>query len=336
MDLYLEHPAHWAHLFAPGRRRQRVKPVGGSSILHPQEAVNSNHAGEREETAMASTQPTDVLRAQYEEAARAYLRSLPLKHFMEATPQGTQRAITLASLALVKARRPDVQYFNELLVQDRPRRAGGKLIQVVPDNMVVVWDEPIEAVGSYDVPVQPVGPYWVLEYVSKNSERKDYEDSFHKYERYLKVPYCLFFYPDNGELTLYHHGGRRYVSVKPNQHGRLALAEVDLEVALLEGWVRFWYRGNLLPLPETLQQDLDKLRKKLKQANRQAKAAQLHAEEQTRKAEEQTRKAEEQTRKAEEQTRKAEEERQARLAAEQESAQLRARLAALEGKRSLP
>ena len=25
------------------------------------------------------------------------------------------------------------------------------------------------------------------------SERKDYEDSFHKYERELKVPYCLLF-----------------------------------------------------------------------------------------------------------------------------------------------
>ena len=36
---------------------------------------------------------------------------------MEATAQGTQREITLASLALVKARRPQVHVFNELLVQ---------------------------------------------------------------------------------------------------------------------------------------------------------------------------------------------------------------------------
>src|SRR5207253_1896900 len=51
----------------------------------------------------------------YEREAQAYLRSLPPEHFMEATDQGTQRAITLASLALVRARRRDVHVFNELL-----------------------------------------------------------------------------------------------------------------------------------------------------------------------------------------------------------------------------
>ena len=53
----------------------------------------------------------------YEREAQAYLRSLPPEHFREATAQGTQRAITLASLALLKARRPDIHIFNELLVQ---------------------------------------------------------------------------------------------------------------------------------------------------------------------------------------------------------------------------
>jgi hypothetical protein len=87
----------------------------------------------------------------YEEEARAYLRSLPLEHFMESTAQATQREITLASLALVKARRPDVHVFNELLIQ-YPVRGRTKLGQVVPDNMVVVTTEPIEATSSYNVP----------------------------------------------------------------------------------------------------------------------------------------------------------------------------------------
>ena len=78
----------------------------------------------------------------------------------------------------------------------------------------------------------------MLEYVSKNSKRKDYEDSFKKYERELKVPYYLMFYPDNQEMTLYHHNGRRYVSVKPDEHGRCALPELELEMGILEGWVR--------------------------------------------------------------------------------------------------
>ena len=95
---------------------------------------------------------------------------------MEATPQATQRKITLESLALVHAHRPDVQVFNELLVQyPVPRRK--KPGQVVPDNMVVVHSEPIRAEGSYDVPLQPVGPFWVLEYVSRSNRRKDYDDN---------------------------------------------------------------------------------------------------------------------------------------------------------------
>jgi hypothetical protein len=120
---------------------------------------------------------------------------------MEATPQATQRKITLASLDLVHARRPDVQLFNELLIQyPLPKDRIG---QVVPDNMVVVWPEPIEAEGSYDLPLQPTGPFWVMKYVSKFSKRKDYNISFRKYERDLKVPYYLIFYPDVQEMSLF-------------------------------------------------------------------------------------------------------------------------------------
>jgi Uma2 family endonuclease len=170
----------------------------------------------------------------YEREAQAYLRSLPPEHFMETTSQGSQRAITLGSLALVKARRPEVQVFNELLVQ-YPVRGQRKPGQVVPDNMVVCTSEPIRAGSSYNVPLEPVPPFWVLEYVSKGHERKDYEDSFGKYERELKVPYYLIFYPDTQDLTLYRHNRRKYVTVKPNAHGRYPIPPLDLEVGLLNG-----------------------------------------------------------------------------------------------------
>ncbi|MCI0684010.1 MAG: Uma2 family endonuclease [Gemmataceae bacterium] len=210
---------------------------------------------------MATTKPRALIEIDYEESAQAYLRSLPLEHFMEATAQATQREITLESLALVKARRPDVQVFNELLVQyprPRQRRRG----QVVPDNMVVISDEPVRADSSYNLPVEAAPPFWVMEYVSKHNKRKDYDDSFKKYERELKVPYYLIFYPDNQELTLYRHNGKKYVSVKPNKDGRHPIGELDLEVALLGGWVRFWHRGELLPLPADLQRDLDASRRR--------------------------------------------------------------------------
>ena len=86
---------------------------------------------------MSSTNlPRAIIAVEYAEAAQAYLRSLPSEHFMEATAQATQRKITLESLDLVHARRPEVQVFNELLVQyPRPRtRQPG---QIVPDNMVI-------------------------------------------------------------------------------------------------------------------------------------------------------------------------------------------------------
>jgi hypothetical protein len=130
---------------------------------------------------MSTDKPRTLLRIEYEKAAEAYLRSLPLEHFMEATAQATQRKITLESLDLVHARRPEVQVFNELLVQ-YPSGRQQRITQVVPDNMVVICDQPIQASGSYDLPFQPVGPFLVLEYVSKHSQRKDYEDSFRKCE----------------------------------------------------------------------------------------------------------------------------------------------------------
>src|SRR5215470_17876614 len=139
---------------------------------------------------MASTKPRGLIEVRYEAAAQEYLRNLPPEHFMEAIGQSTQREITLESLALVKARRPDFHVFNELLVQyERPgqRKPG----QVCPDNMVVLSKKPIRASTSYNVPVEAARPFWMLEYVSRNNKRKDYEDNFDKYEKELRVPYYL-------------------------------------------------------------------------------------------------------------------------------------------------
>jgi len=204
---------------------------------------------------MPTELPRMLVEMSYESAAREYLRRLPLEHFMEATPQATQREITLESLALVKVQRPDVQVFNELLVQyplPRRKRPG----QVVPDNMVVVHPEPIKVEGSYNLPLQPVGPFWVLEYVSKNSERKDYTENMNKYEHDLKVPYYLMFMPESQDLTLYYHNGEKYVSVTPNTQNRYEIPKLELEMGLHGGWMRYWFRGELLPLPAELQADL--------------------------------------------------------------------------------
>jgi Uma2 family endonuclease len=222
--------------------------------------------------------PKALTEIDYEAAARAYLRSLPLEHFMEAIPQARQREITLESLALLRARRPDVHVFNELLVQ-YPRPGRRKLGQVVPDNMVVLCDQPIRAVSSFNVPRQPARPFWVLEYVSKSNPRKDYEDSFDKYEQELQVPYYLVFYPDNQDVTLYRHTGKKYVAVKPTRQERYPIPRLDLEVGLLYGWLRYWYQGELLPLPGDLQQELDKARRRADDEKRRADDEKRRADE---------------------------------------------------------
>lgn len=246
---------------------------------------------------MATEYPRALLEVHYEAAARGYMRRLPLEHFVEGMDQATQREITLESLALVKATRPDVQVFNEFLIQyplPRRRRPG----QVVPDNMVIVSDQPVLGKTSFNIPLETAFIFWVLEYVSKSNPRKDYQDSFRKYEQDLKVPYYLLYYPDVQELTLFHHNGSKYSSVPANGKSRHPIPELQLEVAILDGWVRYWYKGRLLPLPGELQQQLAKVQ-------RQAKI---------------------QKRRADDLQRRLESEKQARQMAEDELARLRAQL----------
>jgi Uma2 family endonuclease len=227
---------------------------------------------------MGTERPRVFTEILYHEAAQEYLRSLPLEHFMEATPQAHQRKITLESLDLVTARRPEVQLFNELLVQ-YPVKGEKKPKQVVPDNMVVIHPEPIHAEGSFDLPLQPVGPFWMLEYVSRSSKRKDYDDNMEHYEHALKVPYYLLFQPDVQELTLYRHNRTRYISVKPNEAGRYAVKELELEVALLDDWVRYWFRGELLPLPADLLHQVDEFRQRWQLEKRRADDEKRRADE---------------------------------------------------------
>jgi Uma2 family endonuclease len=208
--------------------------------------------------------------AEYEEAARVYMRGLPLEHFAESVGQGRQREITLASLSLLEARRPDVQVFNELLVQ-YPHGRRRQVRQVVPDNMVVVHLEPIRAYLSYDLPFQPVAPFWVLNYVSPHPRRKDYAADFRRYETELKVPYALVCYPQQQNMMLYRHAGKKYVAVAATPTGRYAIPELGLEMGLQEGWVRFWYEGELLLLPAEMQRERDEALARIQKAREETK-----------------------------------------------------------------
>jgi Uma2 family endonuclease len=217
-----------------------------------------------------SAEALEALEAFYEAAEQQYLAALPPEHFMEATDHAHQRKITLESFDVIRVARPDIQCFNELLIQyPQKNKKNG---QVVPDNFVVVHPKPIKAGGSFNTPLQPVKPLLVMEYVSKYNQRKDYEDNFVHYEKHLKVPYYLLFYPDGEEMTLFRMGEKKYLAVRPNAAKRCPIPELDLEVAILDKWVRYWFRGELVPLPA----DLVKARNDAQQqldAERQARQA---------------------------------------------------------------
>lgn len=195
----------------------------------------------------------------YERAAERYVRSLPLEHFMESTTQATQRKVTSAAFDLIAAARPEVQCFSELCIQypDPDGESDFDLARVVPDNMVVVHPDRLPEMGSFNWPLQKARPLAVFEYVSNSNKRKDYEGNIVRYEQHLQVPYYVLFYPDGEELTLFHRRRGRYVSVKPNDAGRLAIPELELEVAVLDRYARYWFRGELLPLPAELKRERD-------------------------------------------------------------------------------
>ncbi len=194
----------------------------------------------------------------YARLASDYCSSLPLEHFMESTDQSTQRKITVESLDLVTAKWPEFQVFSELLILYPLTDADlKKPSRVCPDNMVIVHDEPIVAKGSFNVPLQPAGPTLILEYVSTENKRKDYVDNRRRYANDLQVPYYLLFEPEAQKLTVFRLSGKKYVAVKPNRAGRLEIPPLKLEVAIRDGWVRFWFEGELLPLPGDLLKERD-------------------------------------------------------------------------------
>ena len=222
---------------------------------------------------MATDSARKKMEQRYLKAAQDYFRKLPLEHSLDTVGQARQRAITLNSLALVTAQRTDFQVFNELLVQ-YPMAGQGQVGQLVPDNMVVLHGQPVQAKECYDLLLEPVGPFLVLDYVSTVYPRKDYDDNMRRCERDLKVPYYMQFVTELQQLKLYRHNGQSYVPVAPDAAGHYALPEIDLTLQVRNGGVRYWYQGKLLLLPAELQRSLTEKRLQLEYATQRSQLAQ--------------------------------------------------------------
>lgn len=209
-----------------------------------------------------SAPPQRWSRDDYERAAREYCERLPPEHYMEATPQATQRRITLASFAALNGRVPGLHLFNELLVQEFVK---GSLRQVVPDNMVVLGElEPRER--NYYCPEEEGRPvFWALEYVSPNTRRKDYVRNREIYERELEVPYYMIFDPDRELAMLLRLGddGQYAMAAQDAETERYLLPELEMELGLVGGWVRYWHKGEMVPLPAELRAQTEEMAEQL-------------------------------------------------------------------------
>jgi hypothetical protein len=203
------------------------------------------------------------LRLIYDMAERRFQAALPPEHYMEAFDHAHQRAVTLASLGLLAGRVPGFHLFNEMLVLYQAGPTEFDTAGVVPDNFVVRYDGPLVVDNSFRLPLQPARPFLVLEYVSTHNQRKDYDDNMTRYQDALRVPYYLLFHPGSQEMSLYKLVRRRFRTVRPDAAGRVAVPELDLQAGVLDGWMRYWYRGDLLPLPAELEGQLTDARTQL-------------------------------------------------------------------------
>lgn len=199
----------------------------------------------------------DLVRA-YEEAERAYYRSLDPEDTIDPVCQATTRAIVLSSFGLMRSSRPDIQCFNELLI--RYPRPDGSAGRVVPNNFVVIHPAPVLVYDRFDTADQPAKPLLAIDYITELRNPEAYKHNPDRYGRELRVPYYLTAYPEEKRFTLYHLTDGGYAVVPPNEPGRFPIPELEVEVGMRDGWMRFWFRGELVKRPAELYQELQALR----------------------------------------------------------------------------
>ena len=133
------------------------------------------------------------------------------------------------------------------------RCASDKIGQVVPDNMIVVHSEVLHPEGSYDTAFEPAPPFCVLEYVSNSNKRKDYDDNMRNVPARIESAVLSPLLPRWAGTDAFHHNNKRkYISVKPNEYDRLAISELELEVAIFDGSVTLLVSGQTVAVARRL------------------------------------------------------------------------------------
>jgi hypothetical protein len=174
---------------------------------------------------------------------------------MESAVQGKQRSITLQSFDVISLRRPDIHCFNRISVWC-PKGNSGNRRFVTPDHTIVIHSGPVPLDTDPVYLSAAVQPILAVNYVSADCPRPaDFERQ--RREAEAGITYSLVFDADRRSVTGYHlTRPRRYVPLKCDEWNRLAVPELDLEVLVRDGWMRYWFRGELMPLATELAERL--------------------------------------------------------------------------------
>ncbi len=190
-----------------------------------------------------------TMRCDYAAAAYAYIEA---NCHAEVDPlQARQRQITAWSLAVVAGVRPDIRTFTAVLIQDGPPGRDDPW-QIVPDNFVVRAAKPIVVQDHYDVPFESARPFVVFDYPSTPLQRKRTGRRLGQYQDNFAVPCVVVFDPEQHGLELHRLVGGMFVPAGVNAVGRCEVPELELELGVVEGSMRFWFRGERVPLPGEL------------------------------------------------------------------------------------
>jgi hypothetical protein len=193
----------------------------------------------------------------YLQAAREYHHSVSSIYFRKATTQAKQRDIISFALDQILHYRPDLEYIIEMLTQ---QLVEGRLVQVMVTTAVVLGELPSRWRDTYQ-PHEELPLFWALDYIFPGDPDGRFVRNRYIFEHELRVPYYLTheMIGMSAVLHLYRHDGTAYQPVPPNKHGRYAVPELDIEVGLIDGWARLWFKGKLQQTLSDREKDWDRI-----------------------------------------------------------------------------
>ena len=178
----------------------------------------------------------------YEREARDCIKNLPAGYPVSHPKQAKQREITNAAFALMRVVHKDFHYFSRLRVN---YSRGDELRRIAPDNIISFGFASHTSGGNCAIGGNRCSLLAAFTYDCFSPPEESRQD-FCVFEKELAVPYYVLFYPLHQSLRLYIHNGKNYDLASPNKKLKYEIPELNIELALHNGWLRIWFNNELL------------------------------------------------------------------------------------------